>query len=202
MTSRSNQRARTRRSILSATAELLDEGRTAPTIDEIADRALVSRATAYRYFSSAADAVWQVISDRALPSPEEVLAGAGDDLAERALRVERVINDYLFGDPVGTRTFERAVLERALDGSGAADDRAARRLCYIDAALEPLADRLTPDDLARVRHALALTMGSQVVTALLDTCRLGPDDAREVTAFALEAIVAAAIRLADSPGGH
>ncbi len=201
MAPRENQRARTRRSILDATAALLDEGRADPSIDEIADRALVSRATAYRYFESASDAVWQVVSDRSLTPPEEALAGAGDDVTERLLRVEKVVNDYLFGDPNGTRAFERAVLGRALDGSGTPDDRAARRLHYIDAALEPLAGRLSPHELELVRHALALTMGSQVVTTLLDTCRLDPAAARDVTTFALGAIVAEALRLVDARGG-
>ncbi len=197
MAVRTNQRERTRNAIVAAAAELLDEGRPDPTIDELADRALVSRATVYRYFGSAADAMWQVFADRAIASVEDTFADAGDDLAERACRAEAVVNGYLFGDPDGTRAFERAVLDRALNGADTTDDRSARRLAYIDAALEPVADRLAPVDLARVRHALALTMGSQVVTALLDTCRLDTEMARDVTRFAVRAIAAEARRLAD-----
>ena len=196
MATRTNQRARTRQAIMDATADLLDEGRADPSMDEIAERARVSRATAYRYFDSAPDVVWQVFADRGLPTVEETFAGAGDDVVERVARAERVINGYLFGDPDGARAFERAVLDRTLRGTGAPDDRAARRMAYIDAALEPLAPHLAPDDLERVRNALALTMGSQVVPALLDTCRLDEATARRVTGFAGRAIVAEALRLA------
>src|SRR5690606_29203736 len=47
--SRANQRLRTRKDLLRAAARLLAAGRT-PTLEEVAAEALVSRATAYRYF--------------------------------------------------------------------------------------------------------------------------------------------------------
>src|SRR5690606_29510510 len=46
---RANQKLRTRKDLLEAAARLMREGRT-PTFDEIAEAAMVSRATAYRYF--------------------------------------------------------------------------------------------------------------------------------------------------------
>src|SRR5438105_10170966 len=46
---RERQRNRTRRAVVTAAAELLQEGST-PTVAEAAERAEVSRATAYRYF--------------------------------------------------------------------------------------------------------------------------------------------------------
>jgi len=48
---RANQKRRTRQALIDATLALRDEGRN-PTFAEAAERALVSRATAYRYFSS------------------------------------------------------------------------------------------------------------------------------------------------------
>ncbi|MDZ7732274.1 MAG: hypothetical protein U5R31_03450 [Acidimicrobiia bacterium] len=159
------------------------------------------RATAYRYFDSASDVVWQVYVDRRLPSVEDTLHGTDGDVLDRVLRAERVINGYLFDDADGARNFERAMLERTLRGSAAPDDRPARRLAYIDAALEPLADRLEPADLERTRMALALTMGSQVVPALLDTCKVDATTAREATRFAVRAIVSEALSRATAPVG-
>ena len=46
---RVNQKRRTRAAILTAAVELLEQGQS-PTVAEVADAALVSRATAYRYF--------------------------------------------------------------------------------------------------------------------------------------------------------
>jgi AcrR family transcriptional regulator len=190
VTTRLNQRARTRHALIDAAAALLDSGRTSPTMGEVAEEARVSRATAYRYFDSVPDLVWQVVADRLVAPVEDAFVAAGDDIGERVGCAEALINDHLFGDPGGTRAFERAALDRQLTGAGLPDDRAGRRLICIDAALAPIADRLDPAELERLRHALALTMGSQVVPALLDTCGLEIDQAREVTRFAARAIVA------------
>jgi AcrR family transcriptional regulator len=46
---RANQKARTRAAIIAAAQELQRHG-TAPTVEQAADQARVSRATAYRYF--------------------------------------------------------------------------------------------------------------------------------------------------------
>src|SRR5919112_2995632 len=46
---RVNQKRRTRAAILTAAVELLEQGQS-PAVAEVADAALVSRATAYRYF--------------------------------------------------------------------------------------------------------------------------------------------------------
>jgi len=50
-TGRPNQRRRTRKDLLLAASRLLKQGRK-PSLEEIAEEAIVSRATAYRYFPS------------------------------------------------------------------------------------------------------------------------------------------------------
>ncbi len=52
MTTRINQKDRTRKALLEAARELLSEGH-APSVAASAKRALISEATAYRYFTSA-----------------------------------------------------------------------------------------------------------------------------------------------------
>ncbi|RYF89895.1 MAG: TetR/AcrR family transcriptional regulator, partial [Caulobacteraceae bacterium] len=48
---RSNQRRRTRKDLLEAAARLMKRG-AKPSLEEIAEEAMVSRATAYRYFTN------------------------------------------------------------------------------------------------------------------------------------------------------
>lgn len=62
---RLNQKLRTRTLLLRAARELVSEGKT-PTVAAVADAAMVSRATAYRYF----------------PNPETLLAEVIDAPAE------------------------------------------------------------------------------------------------------------------------
>lgn len=198
MTTRSNQKERTRRAIVAAAARLVDSGCTNPTIDDVAEEALVSRATVYRYFESTDDVLWQVYSDRHVPDAETSMSIAGDDLTRRVLAAEANVNDYLFGHQDGTRAFERVMLERRLQGRSTDDDRPGRRFHQIDAALAPLEGRLDPEELQLIRHALSLAIGSQAMVALLDTGRLDTDSAREVTRFACQAITGAAERLAEN----
>ena len=71
-TGRPNQRRRTRKDLLHAAARLMKNGRV-PTIEEVAEEALVSRATAYRYFPSVEALVREATLDVAMPRPDEVL---------------------------------------------------------------------------------------------------------------------------------
>lgn len=193
MATRVNQRDRTKRAIIDAAVELLDQGEPNPTVEAVAERARVSRATVYRYFDTVSDALWQGLTDRRMPSVAETIATLGDDVVERVLRAEEVTNGLLLGDLDGSRTVERTTLDRVLSGRAQPGERYARRLRYIDAALEPIADSLG-DDLGPVRHALALTMGTHVVGALIDTCQLDVDEARQACQFAATAIVQEALR--------
>lgn len=202
MATRTEQKARTRQVIVDAAAQLVAAGVADPSMDDIAAAAKVGRATVYRYFDNAIDVLWQATSDRALTDIAARVESAGDDLVERVLAAEDVINGYLFGDIDGARVFEHATLDRRLRRVGLDDDRAARRLIAIDAALTPMAGRLTAEDLARVRHALALTMGTHATLAMVDTCRLDADAGREATRLTCRLIAEEALRLARQRPGR
>jgi len=195
MATRTRQRERTRMAIVDAVADLVQSGNTTPTIDDVAEAATVSRATIYRYFESIDDLLWQMYADRHIVDPDSSMAIAGDDLGRRVRIAEQNINDFIFGDEEGTRAFERVTLERRAQGRGRDDDRPGRRFDQIDVALAPLAGRLDDGQLELVRHALSLAIGSHSMLALLDTGRLDPERAREVTRFTCDAIVAEAERM-------
>ena len=182
---------------MAAAARLVDGGCTNPTIDDVAEEALVSRATVYRYFDSTDDLLWQVHSDRSVRDAEASMSIAGDDLTHHKSMSQANVNDYLFDHQEGTRAFERVMLERQLQGRSTDDDRPGRRFHQIDAALAPLEGRVNPDELQHIRHALSLAIGSQAMVALLDTSHLDTDRAREVTRFACQAITKEAERLAE-----
>ena len=60
-TGRPNQKSRTRKDLLQAAGRLLKQGRK-PTLDEVAAEALVSRATAYRYFPTPESLVLELLA--------------------------------------------------------------------------------------------------------------------------------------------
>src|SRR6185437_13594676 len=91
MTGRVNQKLRTRTAIVAAAAELSRTGREV-TMPEVAKAALVSEATAYRYFPDLASLLREAIADQ-LPTPEEALSSAADS-TDPVVRIA-VVTEFL-----------------------------------------------------------------------------------------------------------
>ncbi|MEO1034333.1 MAG: TetR/AcrR family transcriptional regulator [Pseudomonadota bacterium] len=193
MAGRTHQKNRTRQAIVDGCAELLDGGVT-PTIDSIVEHTQISRATVYRYFKSVADIVLHVMSDRDVEATVGSVADAGPDVADRVAAAERAVNDYLFAHPDQVRQFEIGVIQRQIDDVALEDDRSARRLLYIDEAIAPIANELDDQTRERLRYGLAMPIGSEALIALLDSCKVDNDTARDVTRWVCEAIVEKALR--------
>ena len=79
---RSNQKRRTRQALLDAATQLLTRA-DAPTLEQIAEAALVSRATAYRYFRSADEVIAEALLTSRLKSAEQVLRRVSGDPVQR-----------------------------------------------------------------------------------------------------------------------
>ena len=81
---RANQLRRTRKDLLQAAARLTSQGRN-PSLEEIAEEAMVSRATAYRHFPDVT-ALLEASLDIDTPQAEEVFRGgpATDPVAPAA----------------------------------------------------------------------------------------------------------------------
>lgn len=194
---RVNQKLRTRQALVEAAQQLVAEG-AAPTLAEVAERALVSKTTAYRYFASADALIAEVFFDRDFPTVDSVLGHVGDDPTERSLAVEAAVNDTMLTHEHAMRLIIRNAIDTMLSSGDEAPPRLGRRQQLIAAALRPLEGALDPEVLWRLRNALALVIGPEAVIAARDVCGLSPDETRAVTRWATEAIVARA--LADAAG--
>jgi AcrR family transcriptional regulator len=175
-----NQRNRTRAAIIEAATALLREGRP-PTVAEAAERALVSRATAYRYFPTQESLLLDVANVEALMKPVEDLVASfpTDDAAERLAVLVRTMMSACLSDEALIRTGERTYMDTWLANQPDGNHipvRAGRRMQYIDEALRPLGDRLGEEGRKRLRCALALTLGTHAVIAMKDSAGLDDDD--------------------------
>ena len=179
-----NQRNRTRAAIIEAATALMREGRP-PTVAEAAERALVSRATAYRYFPTQESLLLDVANVEALLKPVEDLVASfpTDDAAQRLAVLVRTMMPACLSDEALIRTAERVYMDTWLanqrDGNHT-PVRAGRRMRYIDEALRPLGDRLGEPARKRLRCALALALGTHAVIAMKDSA--GLDDDEEIVA--------------------
>ena len=185
---RANQKARTREAILSAAVEIVREGRE-PTVPEAADRARVSPATAYRYFTSADDLQEEASAELLsfMASHNEfgpAIEGAGEDVHARLEALVRSLGWRMLTDQAPFRQQAKAGHERwfALHRAERepADVRMGRRIPFIRQVLAPLEGRMTDVDHERLVAALAVGFGTEAATSLSDVARLEPEPALEI----------------------
>jgi AcrR family transcriptional regulator len=154
---------------------------------EAADRALVSVATAYRYFRTAEE-LWE---DAAIFSATEIIdsdeleaeiEAAGQDVEARVEVVIRKLGWGFIDHAVLARQVMRTVLERwfAVQGDeGTPRQRPGQRNKWNALALQPLRDVLEDDQVDSLIEALGFVVGVEAVTVLLDVLDLSPDAAKE-----------------------
>lgn len=193
---RANQRRRTRKDLLAAAARLMKEGRK-PGLEEIAEAAMVSRATAYRYFQNVEALLLEASLDVDVPEADAIFAGGPPrDAVARLERVDTVLHDVLLGNEAAFRMMLAQSMERGLrkDARDAVPVRQNRRTPLIDAALAPARDEFRGADLKLLRHALALIVGTEGMIVCKDVLQLEDAEARKVKRWAIRALVKAAAR--------
>jgi len=192
-TGRVEQKRRTRESLMAAAVSLLREGRT-PTVAEAADRAGMSRATAYRYFPTQDTLLGpaQVHAGESPVSDEQLLdTGTVTDPAARAGLVARRVGEYTFGNEQLLRTVLRLSLDPKLDY-----ERPGHRRRWITGLLTPMQATADQRTLRRLAGALNLLLGVEAVVALTDIAQLDREEALDVLAWTAETLVRAAARSA------
>jgi len=196
---RLNQKRRTRQALVQAALVLSEEGRP-PTLQRVAEEALVSRATAYRYFPSAEALLYEAHLERVVRSMERALR-PGDDLVEATSQAARAINRLLLQNEMGLHVIERSFMQVWLDNPAEArPPRPGRRMEFIDPIVAALAEKLGPGARARLRTALALTMGAEAVLSMRDVAGATAEAAIEVGGWAARALVLQA--LAEAAAGQ
>jgi len=202
MAARSNQQLRTRTALINAATELLREGR-APSMPEAAERALVSNATAYRYFSSAEE-LWQEASRTAaqfgpmLDEADAHMIEAGEDPHARLEIAVREVGWRMLDDQLPCRLLAKSALDRWFSQATLPPDervpvREGRRNRQSRRVVEPLEGKLSPGDLRRLEAALGVVLGTDSMLALTDAVGLDVDTAKEVMLDAARWLLAGAL---------
>jgi AcrR family transcriptional regulator len=139
----------------------------------VARAALVSEATAYRYFPDLVSLLLE--SDVGVwPDPAEALApvAASDDPVERVGYAAEV----LFTGILARQSAVRAMIAASITRPDVAARRPGHRFAFIDHALAPLSGT-DPEVLAQLKRDLAVVMSAEALFVLTDLCRLPPADA-------------------------
>jgi AcrR family transcriptional regulator len=189
---RANQKQRTYQALLDAALELSEAGQQA-TLRDIANKAMVSRATAYRYFPSVDALIHEAYFGRAAV-PLDTFIAPGTDPVEAVGRAAEVMNGLLLGNEVGVHTVERAFMQIWLDNvSDDRPSRMARRMNYIDPIVDSLSDLLDDAARFRLRTALAMTMGTEAVLAMRDVAGASREQAMAAGIWAAQSLIRQAL---------
>ena len=185
---RPNQRRRTRKDLLQAAARLLKQGKS-PSLEEIAAEAMVSRATAYRYFPNVEALLVEAPLDMAIPDAEEVFRDAPEaDAQARVQRVNDAFEAMMAANEPQLRMMLAHTVQRALRADDDTPPRQNRRSPLIEAALAPAALK-NADVLAK---ALAIVIGTESMVVFKDVLQVDDAEARAVRRWMIGALIDAA----------
>jgi AcrR family transcriptional regulator len=188
---RPNQRRRTRQDLLRAASEAMKSGRR-PSLEEVAEAALVSRATAYRYFPSIEALLVEASLDVAFPDPERVMAGAPQaDALARLEAADAAMDEMIQANEAALRTMLSHTVQPGAEVAGL-PRRQNRRAALIGAALAPVEPEFDPAALARLKAALGVLMGTESMVAFRDVLQMDFADAAKVRRWAIRALLDAA----------
>lgn len=174
--SRVEQKARTRTAIVDACRELITSGRMV-TMPEVAEKAGVSEATAYRHFADIVELITAALVGL-WPTPAEALAPVADSTDPLA-RLE-FATEFLLRRVTAYQGSVRAVIAATVTNPPRVRDRPGFRFGLIDQALDPVVPAGTPAAAARLtqlKQDLAAVVSADALFSLTDLCGLDTDTA-------------------------
>ncbi len=191
-TGRVQQKARTRKALVDAAVEFVRQGRDF-SVGEVADAALVGRATAYNYFKTKEELHAQAVLTFVATNDFPEFGAMFRDVPDAAARVQAVVE----ASDASIRKHEsqyRALLRSSLTDATDSElpRRPANRRQWLSEALEPLRPALDRTAFDRLVGALSLCIGIEAHVTLRDVCGFSAKDARAIKKWAAGILIASA----------
>ncbi|MFG1424514.1 TetR family transcriptional regulator [Roseixanthobacter glucoisosaccharinicivorans] len=186
------QKQRTRAALLAAARRLLADGGT-PTVGEAADAAAISRATAYRYFSTPEALAQEALLDAIAEEVDGVMLDAGLRALPPARQAEEVVASVL-AMVLRHEALFRTYLSLAAAGQGTS--RGGRRVRWISEALSGIAATMAPEAFTRLVNALSLLAGIETLVVLKDICGLDTAQVEATVRWIARTLVAGSLNAA------
>jgi AcrR family transcriptional regulator len=176
--------------MVAATRELLAQGVT-PTVEQAAERAGISRTTAYRYFPN--QRALLIASYPELDAPSLLDAQAPDDAIGRLELVTESIARQVVEHEAELRTMLRLSLETPPPDPHTLPLRRGRSIGWIENGLAPLRDHIPEAELRRLALAIRATLGIEAFVWLTDIGGLPREDAADLMRSSARAILRSAL---------
>lgn len=189
-TGRTGQKQRTRAALVAAARELVTAGM-APTVEEAASTASISRTTAYRYFPNQRALLVAAHPETEMTSllPQEV----SDDPADRLDAVIDAFTRMVADTEPQQRTMLRLSLEPDAGELAPGLLRQGRAIGWIEDALSPLRELIPEPELRRLVLAIRSATGIEARVWLRDVAGLSSEDAIRLMRWSATAMYRAAV---------
>lgn len=200
-TGRTNQKQRTRQALIAKATELMRQG-SIPTVAEVAEAALVSKSTAYRYFPSQELLLVEVRLNEVVKDDIAALYAASERPGTPQQRLDAIIRSEFAMNLRHEDVIRRAVAASMVRDAPDSAERVRRpgnRLRYMAQALDAVRNDLGEAHFERLLQALAMCMGMESMTVLKDICGLTNDEAEAVKLWATRALLDASLREVEGP---
>ena len=187
---RAGQKGRTRSALISAAHALIAQGVT-PTVEAAAAAALISRTTAYRYFSSQ-----RALLIAAHPEIEMTSMLPPNPPQDPEGRLEAVLQEF-HRMILQTELQQRTALRLSLEPASQHGDhplRQGRAVGWIAEALSPLQTLLPEEDLMRLVLAIRSATGIEALVWLTDVAGLSREDATALMRGTAQALLRSAVQ--------
>ncbi len=193
-TGRTRQKARTRAALLGAARELLAQGQS-PNVEEAAEAAGISRATAYRYFPNQ-----RALLVAAHPEIEATTLLGEDPPADPQERLDRTMRE-LTRITIDMEAELRTMLRLSLEPGPRYELllRQGRAIGWIEEALAPLRSRLPRSKRRRLVLAIRSACGIEALVWLTDVAGLSREQAADLMRWSALALLRAALAEGDQP---
>lgn len=186
-TGRKEQKLKTRLNILSAAQELLDNNEEI-TLEKVAEKADISRATIYRYFPNIALLLSEVAINIKTPSIDILLDKVQDmSLEEALLFAQRHYNNLAQENEYAFRNYLSVVLADSIEGK--TYSRGARRPLLAKAILKTKGKHLKAAEREKLSHALALLCGIESHIVNADVNKLNRKSSNELLEWMLTTLI-------------
>jgi AcrR family transcriptional regulator len=196
-TGRSRQKQRTRGALVDATRQLLASGVVAPTVEQAAEAASISRTTAYRYFPSQ-----KALLIAAHPETQTESLLPEDPGADPAVRLDAASRAFI-ALTIDTEQQLRTMLRLSLEPSAEPGElplRQGRAIGWFIDALSPLVPTLGADGVRRLAVAVRSAVGIEALIWLTDIGGLDRDEATDLMLWSAQSMLGRALAGVLPPG--
>jgi AcrR family transcriptional regulator len=183
---RTRQKARTRKALIEAARELLSEGANA-TVEQAADRAEISRATAYRYFPN--QRALLVATNPEVDAASLLPPDAPADPEARLDLLVEALTERILASESQLRAMLRLSLEPQAPEPATIPLRRGRAITWIADALSPLQGQVPQADFDRLVLAIRAGVGIESLVWLTDVAGLPREEAVKLMHWSARALL-------------